>query len=159
MMKNSINNSKMYKRGFALILSVITLITLTLSSCNGGGGNNDGRSQVSDNPSDTASIVFTEYEHYFGKVEAGEKVVSVFSYENKGTVPLVISSASTSCGCTVSKYSTKPLAPGEKGSLEVTFDSSGRNGKQTKTITVRSNATKPVVLLRITGEVLSGNNN
>jgi hypothetical protein len=90
---------------------------------------------------------------------AGEKVAYIFTFENRGTGPLVISSASTSCGCTVSKYNTKPIAPGGKGSLEVTFDSSGRNGKQTKTITVRSNATKSVVLIRLTGEVLSGNNN
>ncbi len=43
--------------------------------------------------------------------------------------------------------------PGGEGSLEVVFDTSGRNGMQTKTITVKSNAKPAVVLLKITAEV------
>ncbi len=144
----------MKQNSFAFILLTL-IITTALLSCSNAGG----RLQSATGPNDTASIHFDEYEHDFGKVVAGEKVAYVFTFENLGTGPLVISSASTSCGCTVSKYNTKPIAPGGKGSLEVTFDSSGRNGKQTKTITVRSNATKPVVLIRLTGEVLSGINN
>jgi len=153
-MKNRKTGSEMKRGGFALILFVL-IVTAVLSSCVSGGG----KRQAEAGPNDTASIYFAEYEHNFGKVVAGEKVAYIFTFENRGTGPLVISSASTSCGCTVSKYNTKPIAPGGKGSLEVTFDSSGRNGKQTKTITVRSNATKSVVLIRLTGEVLSGNNN
>jgi hypothetical protein len=159
MMKNRNKSGKMKKKGFAFILSAAIMGTMILFSCNNGGGNSADGSQVFNKPGDTASIFFTEYEHNFGRVTAGEKIAHIFSYENRGNGTLVISSASTSCGCTVSKYDTKPIPPGGKGSLEVIFDSSGRNGKQTKTITVRSNATKPVVLLRITGEILSVNNN
>ena len=140
-------------------VQVITLMTsMILFSCGNGG---EGRTGVSASatPGDTASIFFTEYEHNFGQVTAGEKVACVFTFGNRGKAPLVISSATTSCGCTVSKYNTEPVSPGATGTIEVIFDSSGRNGKQTKTITVSSNAAKPVVLLRITGEVLSGNNN
>ena len=43
------------------------------------------------------------------------------------------------------------------GNLEVVFDTSGRNGMQTKTITVKSNASIPVVLLKITAEVVTNN--
>jgi len=110
-------------------------------------------------PGDTASISFSEYEHNFGTVKAGEKVACVFKFRNIGTAPLVISSAATSCGCTVSKYDTKPVEPGESGTVEVVFDSEGHNGRQSKSITIRSNATRPVVLLRITGEVKMDNNN
>jgi len=39
----------------------------------------------------------------------------------------------------------------------VVFDTSGRNGMQTKTITVKSNASKPVVLIKITAEVITTN--
>lgn len=108
---------------------------------------------------DTAIILFTEYEHDFGKIAEGEKVACVFKFENKGKGPLVISSVSSSCGCTVPKYDTKPIAPGGSGIVEVVFDTSGRNGKQTKTITVNSNASKPIVLLRISGEVITSTNN
>ena len=103
------------------------------------------------------NIVFGEYEHDFGKVTEGEKVGWVFKFENQGTSNLVITSATTSCGCTVPEYDTKPIAPGGKGNLEVVFDTSGRNGKQTKTITVKSNARTPVVLLKITAEVVESN--
>ncbi len=103
-----------------------------------------------------AVIVFREYEHGFGQVTEGEKVGYVFKFENKGTAGLVIKSATTSCGCTVPEYDSKPIPPGSEGNLEVVFDTSGRNGMQTKTITVKSNAKTPVVLLRITAEVVPG---
>ena len=85
----------------------------------------------------------------------GEKIAYVFTFENKGSADLVITSATTSCGCTVPKYDTKPITPGGAGNLEVVFDTSGRNGMQTKTITVKSNAATPVVLLKITAEVVT----
>jgi len=136
---------------------MLTMFLLfALFSCTGKGTGNSSRNL---SPGDTASIAFTEYEHDFGKVLQGEKVACVFAYESKGTAPLVVYSASTSCGCTVTKYSTKPLAPGKKGTMEVEFDTSGRNGRQSKTITIRSNATHPVILLKITCEVTENNNN
>jgi len=105
----------------------------------------------------TSEIVFREYQHDFGKVAEGEKISYTFTFDNKGTGNLVIASATTTCGCTVPKYDTKPISPGDNGSLEVIFDTSGRNGMQTKTITVNSNASKPVVLLKITAEVVTTN--
>ncbi len=106
-----------------------------------------------------AEVVFAEYEHDFGRVTEGEKVAYVFSFENKGPGDLVITSASTTCGCTVPKYETKPVKMGGKGSLEVVFDTSGRSGKQTKTISVRSNSKLPVVMLKISADVVSDSDN
>ena len=113
------------------------------------------------NSSDTGTAVlsFNEYEHDFGKVAEGEKVGYIFTFKNTGTADLVITSATTSCGCTVPKYSTKPISPGESGNLEVIFDTSGRNGVQTKSITVKSNAKIPVMILKITADVIDSNNN
>jgi hypothetical protein len=104
-----------------------------------------------------SEIVFREYQHDFGKVAAGENISYVFTFENKGTSDLVIISATTSCGCTVPKYDTKPIPPGGDGNLEVVFDTSGREGFQTKTISVKSNALIPVVLLKITAFVETTN--
>ena len=114
----------------------------------------------SEEPANAASneeteIVFKEYEYDFGKIAEGEKVAHIFAFQNKGPGRLVISSASTSCGCTVPRYDRNPIAPGEWGNLEVVFNSSGRTGIQTKTITVRSNADTKVVILKITAEVIS----
>jgi hypothetical protein len=139
------------------VLVVILAVTASVS-CNGGKNGSKGVT-LQATPGDTAKIFFTEYEHNFGKVVEGEKVACVFTFENRGTAPLVITSATTSCGCTVSNYDNKPVAPGGKGTIEVVFDSDGRNGTQTKTITVTSNASKPIVLLKITGEVVLNSKN
>ena len=153
-----ITYNTMKRQSRIFIFYFIVTLVLALFSCKQkmpGSGTSDSQVQSTD----TAKILFTEYEHDFGKIAEGEKVACVFTFENVGKGPLVISSAVTTCGCTVSKYSTKPVSPGDKGTLEVEFNSSGYNGLQTKTITVRSNASKPLVLLTIRGEVVNNNNN
>jgi hypothetical protein len=148
------------KSGLLKIVIFLLLPTLlTAVSCKSGRNKQlqGGEEKVSS--ADTASIFFEEYEHDFGKAVAGEKVAYTFSFTNRGNAPLVISQASTTCGCTVSKYSRKPVPPGGNGTIEVIFDTSGRNGKQAKVITVRSNATRSLVIIRITGEVINTSNN
>lgn len=136
-------------------LAFIFFILLTAAAgCKSGTEKKNSDSLVSTGMSE---ISFTEYQHDFGKVAEGEKISYTFAFENKGTSDLVIISATTSCGCTVPKYDTKPIPPGDKGNLEVVFDTSGRSGFQTKTISVKSNALIPVVLLRITALVESNN--
>ena len=44
---------------------------------------------------------------------------------------------------------------GSGGSLEVVFDTSARNGIQSKTVSVKSNSKTEVVILKITAEVIS----
>ena len=133
-----------------IVISYI-LVVIALSGC--GGGNSKTASR--NNTTGTSEISFREYEHDFGKVAEGEKLSYIFIFDNKGKSDLIVSSASTTCGCTVPKYDAKPISPGANGKIEVVFDTSGRSGKQTKTITVKSNASKPVVLLKITAEVIT----
>jgi hypothetical protein len=135
------------------------LLAVVIDSCSGSHGNNAGDASLQKSDTSQAVMVFREYAHDFGKVTEGEKVGYIFSFENKGTGNLVIASATASCGCTVPKYDSKPVLPGESGTLEVVFDTSGRNGKQTKSVTVSSNASKPVILLQITAEVVSATDN
>jgi hypothetical protein len=140
------------------ILLFIVLSTFVIS-CNQGGKTKRSMESYQVSTSDTAEISFNEYEHNFGKVIEGEKVACIFTFKDTGKGPLVISSATTSCGCTVSKYNSKPVPPGGSGTIEVVFNSSGYNGMQTKTVTIKSNASKPIVLLKITGEVITSTNN
>lgn len=125
----------------------------------GSGSGQSGQVKADQGKPGKGTIVFREYEHDFGKVAQGEKVAYTFTFTNEGSENVVLESVTTSCGCTVPMYDKKPVAPGGEGSLEVVFDTSGRQGKQTKTITVKSNASKPVVLLRITAEVEENNLN
>jgi hypothetical protein len=137
------------------------MITLTLLIAGCGGRSNRGEGNTNSQISDTgkAVISFSEVEHNFGKVNEGEKVGCVFSFQNTGTGNLVINSATASCGCTIPKYNRKPIPPGKTGTLEVVFDTSGKQGKQSKTIIVKSNATVSQMLLRITAEITDNTNN
>ena len=50
---------------------------------------------------------------------------AVFTFTNVGNAPLVINEVIASCGCTIPKYDRRPIAPGQKGSIEITY-----NGKE-----------------------------
>ena len=138
------------------ILVAVTIILLTGSSCTGKKqGRNEGVETLTS--TDTARIFFRELEHNFGKITEGEKVACIFSFENRGKGPLVLQSVTTSCGCTAPRYDTKPIPPGGTGTIEVVFNSTGYHGTQTKTITVKSNAATPWVMLKIIAEIISDN--
>jgi hypothetical protein len=148
-----INSVYMKGMRYFFLLLLVSFPALFLNCGHSSGSNTSGTAA---GDTGTAKIIFTEYEHLFGKVTEGEKLSNVFSFKNEGTGSLIISAATASCGCTVPKYDRKPIAPGESGSIEVIFDTSGKSGMQTKTITVRSNAKPPVTLLRIKAEVNEG---
>lgn len=91
---------------------------------------------------------FEKSEHDFGIIEQGTPQETIFTFTNTGNAPLVITNATSSCGCTVPNPPKEPIAPGEKGELVVKFNGSGQN-QVTKTITVVANTTKGSELLRI----------
>ncbi len=140
------------KHLFYVIVSV--LLISVIGSCD----RNKALKTEEYNSADTAIMQFTEYVHDFGKIVSGEKVAALFTFQNTGKGPLIINNVTTSCGCTVARYSRKPIKPGETGSLEVVFNSDGYNGVQRKTVIVQSNASQPVILLTIIAEVIQNNN-
>lgn len=91
---------------------------------------------------------FEKAEHDFGTIEQGTAQETVFVFTNSGNAPLIITNATSSCGCTVPNPPKDPIAPGEKGELLVKFNGSGQN-QVTKTITVTANTAKGSELLRI----------
>jgi len=98
---------------------------------------------------------FKKEVHDFGQLIDGEKVSYSFTFTNSGDAPLIISSAKGSCGCTVPDWPRDPIAPGESGSIDVTFNSSGRSGKQNKAVTLTANTNPSRKVLNITSEVIS----
>ena len=91
---------------------------------------------------------FEKSEHDFGTIVQGTPQETIFTFTNTGNAPLVITNATSSCGCTVPNPPKEAIAPGEKGELLVKFNGSGQN-QITKTITVVANTTKGSELLRI----------
>jgi len=103
----------------------------------------------------SAKIEFKENTVDYGKIENGSNGIRTFIFKNTGNAPLVITKVKSSCGCTVPKKPTAPIAPGEKGEIEVKYDTK-RTGIIRKTITVTSNATNVkngVSYLKIKGEI------
>jgi len=90
----------------------------------------------------------------FGEVIEGEKVDVEYKLKNTGKGDLIISKASASCGCTELQYPKDIIKEGGVDVVKITFDSKGRLGKQTKKITLVSNATPNVKILTLKGKVL-----
>ena len=114
--------------------------------------NNDNKIAVDPNRP-TTTIQFDKEKYSFGTINEGEKAKHSFSFTNVGTEPLIIQNAKASCGCTVPTYSKEPVAPGATGVIDVVFDSKGRPGKTSKTVTITANTEPVKTILSITGEV------
>ena len=102
---------------------------------------------------ETAKIEFKSEVIDYGEIAKGSDGVRVFEFTNTGTIPLVITDATSSCGCTVPEKPTNPIAPGESGELKVKYDTS-IVGPIRKTITVYSNADVPAKSIKIKGTVV-----
>lgn len=105
-------------------------------------------------PAAMPELSFDRTEHDFGRIIQGEVVTYTFKFTNTGQADLIISSVSTSCGCTISKYTDQPVKPGLQGTVQVTFDSKGRKGFQNKTVTVLSNTQPNRHTLQIKARVI-----
>ena len=104
--------------------------------------------------SDTTTVQMIDSVYDFKKVTDGENVVFSYRFRNTGKNPLIISSATASCGCTVPEKPEEPIKPGETGFLKVVFNSKGRAGQVHKEVTVVSNAYPRFPVLELTGEVV-----
>lgn len=97
---------------------------------------------------------FTEQEFDFGTINEGDVAEHTFSFTNTGKSPLIITNAKGSCGCTVPTYPRNtPIAPGETGDILVKFNSKGKPGDNTKTVTISANTETGTERLKIKAKV------
>ena len=94
-------------------------------------------------------ITFKETEFDFGDIKQGDKVEHTFEFTNTGEADLLISTARASCGCTVPEFTEEAVKPGKSGKIKVTFNSAGKKGPTTKTITVVCNTANENEILTI----------
>ncbi len=91
--------------------------------------------------------------HDYGTIDQGANGTCEFKVTNTGDQPLIISNCKGSCGCTVPKCDTAPIAPGASTMVTVKYDSN-RVGPINKSVTITSNAVNaPTKIIRIKGEV------
>lgn len=102
-------------------------------------------------------ITFDKTEHDFGTITAGTNVETTFEFTNTGIAPLIITNASSSCGCTVPEYPKNiPIAPGATGKLLVKFNGAGKN-QISKTVTLITNTEKGREELKIKAFIEASN--
>ncbi|MBI4945467.1 MAG: DUF1573 domain-containing protein [Bacteroidetes bacterium] len=89
--------------------------------------------------SELPDMKFDEDIFDFGTITQGEKVTHDFKFINIGDKDLIIATASADCGCTVAEVPKASIPSGEGNIIRVTFDSEGKTGIVTKTITVVTN--------------------
>lgn len=91
--------------------------------------------------------------HDYGVIEQNANGTCEFIVTNTGDQPLIISKCKGSCGCTVPKCETAPIAPGATSVITVKY-ATERLGPINKTVTITSNAVNaPTKIIRIKGEV------
>jgi hypothetical protein len=87
----------------------------------------------------------------------GQEAKHDFFFKNTGTDTLKISEVRSTCGCTVPKWNSNAIAPGQSDKITVIYDSH-RSGGFSKGITIYSNARNNEVIIMIEGEITDNPN-
>lgn len=100
-----------------------------------------------------SQIKFTTLSYDLGNLEyKGDSKTVLFEFVNDGNAPLVIIRSSTSCSCLSVKIPRKPIAVGQTGVIEVTFDPTDR-GAFNKSARIYSNSVDKQQTLFVKGMV------
>jgi len=105
-------------------------------------------------PATAPVMKLAEASHDFGDVKANEKVQAYVKFTNEGKSPLIIQDASATCGCTVPEFPKTPIAAGATDSIKVEYTAGNMNGKQQKTVTLKTNTVNGVEQFNITANVV-----
>jgi len=90
----------------------------------------------------------------FGKIKQNAPVTTYFEVTNKSDKPVVIETATASCGCTTPEYAKEPIAPGATTKIKVGYNAAAI-GTFNKDIFVKLAGVQDTKNLKITGEVLN----
>jgi hypothetical protein len=136
------------------LLLLLSLALIGSSSCKLSNSNSE--PLTSDIITSRTLIEFEEDVFNFGEMTQGEKVSFEFKFKNTGDSPLVILSVKPSCGCTVAEdWPDHPIEPGDGGVIPVEFNSEGKKGHQSKSITLVANTEPRTTVLMIEGDIIA----
>ena len=97
---------------------------------------------------------FNAEKHDFGKIKQGVPAVCYFEITNSSDKPLVIESASASCGCTIPEYPKEPIAPGATSKIKVQYNAAAM-GAFKKDVYIKLAGIADQKTLNISGEVVT----
>lgn len=135
---------------------LILSCSAAIAACNSNGSNNATKISANTILSDSLkqesmkdSANFTTVEwidstfHDVGDVKKGQIVEIPYVVKNTGNKPLIISSVSPGCGCTVAEKPERPIMPGKEEKIVAKFNSEAQpTGEHSKNVIVVAN-TKP----------------
>jgi Protein of unknown function (DUF1573)/Prokaryotic membrane lipoprotein lipid attachment site len=112
--------------------------------------NNNNTNTSSASLADTSNFTTIEWidkiNQTLPKIKEGQIQEVSYRFKNTGTKPLIIQDVTASCGCTVPEKPEKPVLPGEEGLIKAKFDSHGKVGPNSKTLTVLANTMSDKIL-------------
>jgi hypothetical protein len=81
-------------------------------------------------------MVFDSFQIDAGNLPEGPPHLYSFRFKNESKLPLSIRQCQSSCGCVIANWPKEPIAPGHEGIIAVKYNTQGRPGHSTKTVTV-----------------------
>lgn len=100
-----------------------------------------------------AEPTFAEEIKDFGAVTKGDILEHTFYVTNTGNANLTITSVKPECGCTVAEYTKNVILPGEKGMVQVSFDTTTKTGITAVHVEVETDGVPATKQLSITAEI------
>jgi hypothetical protein len=91
--------------------------------------------------------------HNFGKIKQNVPVTYYFEVTNTSDKPVVIESATASCGCTVPEKPAEPIMPGKTDKVKVVYNAAVV-GPISKDVYLKIAGIDQQKVLHITGEVI-----
>jgi len=98
-------------------------------------------------------VKFKETVYDFGKIKQGVPVTHDFAFSNISDKPVIVESATASCGCTTPAWPQAPVAKGKENKITAGFNAAAP-GAFTKNITVKFAGADAPMMVTIKGEVL-----
>ena len=137
-----------------LMFSLLMLFAIVVSSCGQGGNFNNMEASGIEAEMKITTIKFDALEKNLGQVREGYKAVAKFVITNTGNDNLLIQNVNVSCGCTQPQFDARPIRPGRRSEIEVTFDTRGRPGMRRNSVVVTTNTEPSSTVLTFICEVI-----
>jgi len=99
-------------------------------------------------------VKFKEVRHNFGKIKQGVPVTFDFEFLNVGNEPVIIETATASCGCTTPTWPQQPVMKTKGDKIKAGFNAAAP-GAFEKTVFVKIKGVDVPYELKIAGEVLA----
>jgi len=103
-------------------------------------------------------VKFNTDKHDFGKIKQGIPVTFTFEFKNTSNKPVVVESATASCGCTVPEKPEKPIEPGATGTIKVQYNAAAVAAFN-KDVYIKLAGIDQQKILHISGEVVAADAN